>query len=655
MAYLVIKKDNQVLQEYQLNSEMEHSAGRSKDCNIHLDEATVSRQHLKIFFRDNAWHVQTLSKYSPIYLNNEPVDYSQLKNKDTIKIANYTFTFFNENAESTVKPDSITTSLPKEDSYGLTGETPTPLLETEAQEERTSEDDSFDEKTFVPESASNEWSIGIPYIIVRTPDADNKTLRLEGDYWVIGRDEMCDILVDDAKSSREHCEIYKKNSSYYIQDKGSSNGTLLNGNKINFKKEYSLKSGDNIQIGQAILTFEIRDPNFKDKLSLLPAEAEPILTENVYQAPVMYTDTERKVVKIKPKKSKNSMFYAILGILVCVLFYGLTQEDTQNTEMASSQTNNTLTPTNTSPIDSLAPDQKEYVEKTYVLAQNLYKQGKYELAIIEVEKIHSMVPEYKDTKDILKYSKVAIDTLMEQQEIKRQEDEQIKLAQKVNDMIDNCDQSYRGHMNSSVLDQCLASVEELDPENIRISQLRILANQNDAQKEALIAQKEAYKSQVNRRKALYDKANTLKKSGKILDAISAHNRNIASTLPDPENLESKSKQEIQALQKQIQEDMKRYSSEAEAAYNDKNYKVAIRKLEDAIKLNPQDADIKSQHAKYSKELFSIVKALYGDSVLEENLGNIESAKEKWKKIQSLDVEYGEYFKKSKTKLKKYGS
>lgn len=652
MAYLVIKKDNQIISEYQLNVDQEYSAGRSKECDIHLDEVTISRQHLKIFFRDNAWHVQTLSKYSPIYLNNEPVDYSQLKDNDTIKIVNHTFTFHDKPIDSSVRSESITNSLPKQNSLNQSEETPTPILKIEEEQDNNLE--SFDEKTFVPESSSNDWAVGIPYLIIRSPESDSKTLRLEGDYWVIGRDEMCDIIVEDAKSSREHCEVYKKNNFYYIQDKDSSNGTLLNGTRIGFKKEFPLKSGDNIQIGQVILTFEIRDPNYQSKLSHLPVESEQPLMNNTYHAPAMYTDSERKVVKIQPKKNKKPVFYAVLGILALALFYGLSQETQQNTEMAS-QTTNSLTPTNLSPIDSLAPDQKEYVEKTYVLAQNLYKQGKYELAIIEVEKIHSMLPEYKDTKDILKYSKVAIDTLMEQQEIKRQEDEQVKLAQKVNDMINNCDQSYRSNMKSSALDQCLAAVEELDPENIRISQLKILADQNDAQKDALLAQKEAYKSQVNRRKSLYDKADALKKSGKILDAISAHNRNIASTLPDPENLESKSKSEIQSLQKRIQEDMKKYASEAEAAYNDKNYKVAIKRLEDAIKLNPQDRDIKDQHEKYSKELFSIVKTLYGDSVLEENLGNIESAKEKWKKIQSLDVEYGEYFKKSKTKLKKYGS
>ncbi len=49
-----------------------------------------------------------------------------------------------------------------------------------------------------------------------------------------------------------------------------------------------------------------------------------------------------------------------------------------------------------------------------------------------------------------------------------------------------------------------------------------------------------------------------------------------------------------------------------------------------------------------------MKAIYEDSVLEESLGNVDSAKEKWKKIMKEDLETDDYFKKSKVLLRKYG-
>ena len=54
------------------------------------------------------------------------------------------------------------------------------------------------------------------------------------------------------------------------------------------------------------------------------------------------------------------------------------------------------------------------------------------------------------------------------------------------------------------------------------------------------------------------------------------------------------------------------------------------------------------------ELRRELKGVYEDSVLEESLGNVDSAKEKWKKIVKDDLEKGEYGQKAKSKLQKYG-
>ena len=49
-----------------------------------------------------------------------------------------------------------------------------------------------------------------------------------------------------------------------------------------------------------------------------------------------------------------------------------------------------------------------------------------------------------------------------------------------------------------------------------------------------------------------------------------------------------------------------------------------------------------------------MKMIYDDSILEEQFGNIESAKEKWNQIIKEDIVSDEYFKRAKRKLKKYG-
>lgn len=164
-------------------------------------------------------------------------------------------------------------------------------------------------------------------------------------------------------------------------------------------------------------------------------------------------------------------------------------------------------------------------------------------------------------------------------------------------------------------------------------------------KNVVAAQKASYRNRVSQRRQLFERAVVLVRKGKVLDAISALIEILRLHFPIQKIQKKNQNKKVDALQKKIQEDLKKYAAEAEQAYNQKNYRAAIKKLEDAIRLNPQIRFIKDTHAQYSKELSNQVKALYGDSILEENLGNIDSAKEKWRKIHAMDMEYGKYIKK----------
>jgi len=73
---------------------------------------------------------------------------------------------------------------------------------------------------------------------------------------ILGRKRTCEVLVDDAKSSREHTSIFKEGGSYYVQDLNSSNGTYLNEVRI---EKSPLVFGDRVRIGETILVF-VGDP-----------------------------------------------------------------------------------------------------------------------------------------------------------------------------------------------------------------------------------------------------------------------------------------------------------------------------------------------------------------------------------------------------------
>lgn len=64
----------------------------------------------------------------------------------------------------------------------------------------------------------------------------------------IGRKEDNQLPLDDSYVSNYHAKIFIKNNQIFIEDLGSTNGTILNGKRINGK--VPLKSGDDIAIGK---------------------------------------------------------------------------------------------------------------------------------------------------------------------------------------------------------------------------------------------------------------------------------------------------------------------------------------------------------------------------------------------------------------------
>lgn len=69
----------------------------------------------------------------------------------------------------------------------------------------------------------------------------------------IGRQSTCTIPLKDSTLSRLHCEVILAGTVATLLDKGSRNGTLLNGKKI---EAQVLQPGDKIQIGATTLWYE---------------------------------------------------------------------------------------------------------------------------------------------------------------------------------------------------------------------------------------------------------------------------------------------------------------------------------------------------------------------------------------------------------------
>lgn len=90
--------------------------------------------------------------------------------------------------------------------------------------------------------------------------ADRRRFRLEpGRILVIGRCEEADIILHDALSSRQHAQLrWEDGSFWWIEDLGSRNGVLVNGEQIHARQQ--LMDGQRIQIGGSVLAYLMLPP-----------------------------------------------------------------------------------------------------------------------------------------------------------------------------------------------------------------------------------------------------------------------------------------------------------------------------------------------------------------------------------------------------------
>lgn len=70
----------------------------------------------------------------------------------------------------------------------------------------------------------------------------------------LGRADNNTIHLHDNKASRQHSKIQRKGKEYVITDLNSSNGTYVNGERI---EEYVLNQGDEVKIGDSVLQFQL--------------------------------------------------------------------------------------------------------------------------------------------------------------------------------------------------------------------------------------------------------------------------------------------------------------------------------------------------------------------------------------------------------------
>ncbi len=210
------------------------SIGRATANDIVLKDPRASRMHLRLERKAGSWRLQDLDSANGVFVNGQRVQRAILAPGDLITIGKDVLRY-EEGPDAPSRP---------------------PPINTQADLERTLA------------SATLAMTLNnpvAPHLVVYS-GGRTWTMPLLNDVVSIGRQSNNDLTLDLPRVSRRHARIERSGDAFYIRDLGSTNGTIVSGERIERER---LQAGDVIRIGGAQLIF--KSPVTTDNLTLVDA------------------------------------------------------------------------------------------------------------------------------------------------------------------------------------------------------------------------------------------------------------------------------------------------------------------------------------------------------------------------------------------------
>ena len=114
----------------------------------------------------------------------------------------------------------------------------------------------------------------MPSLFVIRGNDQGSRFELEEPILRLGRDKSCALHVHDTEVSRQHAEFRRTQRDYTVSDLNSSNGTFVNGKRV---QQHVLASGDQVQIGATLMLYtgpsDESDRDIGDSIDISAASA----------------------------------------------------------------------------------------------------------------------------------------------------------------------------------------------------------------------------------------------------------------------------------------------------------------------------------------------------------------------------------------------
>ena len=618
------KFQGQIIGEIELIDGSEYFIGRAQSCDLCLDKLKgVSRKHVKVSQGEQGmWIAQTISSFNKLNYNEDSVQEIILDKNLSFYLLSYEIDFIfeaeEEEGEEPSKPQPLVPTIPH-------------ALEKYSHD-HTKEDNA---------TTASGLSRLIPYLEILWTHQPKESIPLNGEAWVVGRDDSADITIPKKKVSRKQFQITREDDNFYISDLGSSNGTLLNNKKLAPQQTQPLNSNDVISIRTIKIKFLIKNESLDKALQRVSSPLEHV-HENLPNV-IRISSSEDLKDSTRSGLRKN-MVRGLLAVVSIFLVYHLINDSNSPKEETSPEDTNDT---------NFSNEQQMIVQDMLNLSRTHYTKGEYDLCLSEIKKLHQQVASYKNSKEIQKLCEAGKDLKLHNIERERREKEEKSIRMEVEIIIQKCKQQINSQTSIHQLESCLSAARERDPSNPDIGQLIEQIRDRDQKRAENQKNQARYNNKVQQGKRQYEKAKEMYNSGSLASAIRLYQQYLDTSFPDPHGFKYQAKRELASIKKEFSQKINREINKCKDFLASQKYKEAIQSCDSALLEDPSNKEAESLRGTVISALRKKMKNIYEDSVLEEQFGNIQLAKKKWNQIIQESTPDEEYFKRAKSKLKKY--
>jgi pSer/pThr/pTyr-binding forkhead associated (FHA) protein len=193
--------ENGAAQEFVLYEGVIATIGRSQDNHIHIPERTVSRHHATIEYRSGVFVLRDEGSANGVFVNEQRINGEYpLIHGDVVRLFGPTLTF-----EAILADLDAAYATQAPDTREKTAEAPLPA------------------------------EMMYPYLSIASGDRMGDRIPIDKDEITFGRlisNAKWDVPLPDHAVSRPHARIFSQDEDWFVEDLGSSNGTMVGGNFI---------------------------------------------------------------------------------------------------------------------------------------------------------------------------------------------------------------------------------------------------------------------------------------------------------------------------------------------------------------------------------------------------------------------------------------